>query len=453
MNPGHRTARRMVAALVAVAALAAPAQAGASSAGLSGGTLSVTSGAEASALTVTPSGSNLVVADANGDVGAGSACQQTTDTPRRVTCPAGDVTAVASSLGDGADSFDGSAVELPATVDGGSGDDRIATGAGDDTLAGGAGSDVLRGGGGTDTADYSDRLWWQPVFASLNGKADDGGLGEGDTIAGDVENVTGGASSDLLTGDGGANVLRGGPGNDSIDGDGGSDSIDGGTGDDRIAARDDFADAIACGAGSDSGLADAADTVAGDCEAVDKSAASLDQPPVDQPPAQQQPPAQDPPATQQPVGDDPPADDPPAERTSQGEAPVEITTKSALTLSPEGDLTIGIACTADSGTCKGTVELIELAGKIKARSVVAPARRRKLPKGAVLLGRRNFAIRAGRKKSVRMRLARNGRQRIIKKKKKRKTRARLVITVKAPDGTETTTEKNVTISPPKRGRR
>ncbi len=68
-----------------------------------------------------------------------------------------------------------------------------------------------------------------------------------------------------------------------------------------------------------------------------------------------------------------------------------------------------------------------------------------------MLGRRTFSVRAGRKKNIRMRLDRNGRQRIIKKKKK-KTRAKLVITTRAADGTKTTTTKNVTISAPKERR-
>jgi hypothetical protein len=140
------------------------------------------------------------------------------------------------------------------------------------------------------------------------------------------------------------------------------------------------------------------------------------------------------------------------ERENGDEAPVEITTPAAMELSRQGDLKIGVSCTAESGLCKGTIELIEQNGQLKARSVVNSARRRKASKKkATVLGRRNFSIRAGRKKNIRLRLDRRGRQRVIKK-KKRKTRAKLVITMRAADGTKTTTEKNVTISPPKERR-
>jgi hypothetical protein len=130
---------------------------------------------------------------------------------------------------------------------------------------------------------------------------------------------------------------------------------------------------------------------------------------------------------------------------------VSITTPSNIAMTKAGDITVGVACAADSGDCKGTIELVEQNGTIKARTVVTTARRRKAKKKATVLGRRNFSVRAGRKKNVRLRLARNGRQRIIKK-KKRKTRAKLVITMKSADGTKTTTTKNVTISPPKERR-
>ena len=129
---------------------------------------------------------------------------------------------------------------------------------------------------------------------------------------------------------------------------------------------------------------------------------------------------------------------------------MKITTPAAMVLTKSGELTIGVACAADRGDCKGTIELIEQDGTIKARTVVTTARRRKTKK-AIVLGRRSFSVRAGRKKNVRMRLARNGRQRIIKK-KKRKTKAKLVITMRTADGSKVTTEKNVTIQPPKERR-
>lgn len=222
-------------------------------------------------------------------------------------------------------------------------------------------------------------------------------------------------------------VVKGGDGDDEIITGAGADTIEGNSGNDRIVARDGTVDEIACGSGSDSGQVDADDKLADDCEsAVERPATSG---------------GTDPPATAVP----PATDGPPGDGDKP---PVAITTPSAITLSPRYDITIGVSCNAVSGSCRGTIELIMVNGKLKARSVVG-ARRRKVTKKGTVLGRRNFAVRSGRKKNVRLRLERRGRQRIIRKHKKRKIRAKLVVTVQAPDGTKTTTEKNVTISPPK----
>ena len=116
-----------------------------------------------------------------------------------------------------------------------------------------------------------------------------------------------------------------------------------------------------------------------------------------------------------------------------------------MTLSARGDIPVGITCAAAAGVCKGTIELVEVGGAIKARSQVGTAGAK--PR-QVVLGRRSFRIAAGKRQTVQIRLDRRGRQRIIKK-KKRKTRAKLVITTTAPDGTKTTTVKSVQIAPPK----
>src|SRR5687768_10682868 len=82
MHWGSHITRRTIAALVAAAALAVPAQAGAATASLSGATLNVNSGNEATELTVTISGSSFVVADAGADVWAGFPCTATADAPK-----------------------------------------------------------------------------------------------------------------------------------------------------------------------------------------------------------------------------------------------------------------------------------------------------------------------------------------------------------------------------------
>ena len=62
-----------------------------------------------------------------------------------------------------------------------------------------------------------------------------------------------------------------GPGSDGVQGADGDDRIHGGPGDegdDRIIVRDGQRDVVTCGPGFDRVLADAADSVAADCEAV-----------------------------------------------------------------------------------------------------------------------------------------------------------------------------------------
>jgi Ca2+-binding RTX toxin-like protein len=129
------------------------------------------------------------------------------------------------------------------------------------------------------------------VTVTLDETDDDGEAGEHDAVAVSTENVTGGAGDDVLTGSSAGNALSGGPGNDrlggadgddrldggpgadQLDGGPGTDAFAGGDGDDTLAARDGTAEpGIACGAGTDSVAADAADVAAADCEAVDRPA-------------------------------------------------------------------------------------------------------------------------------------------------------------------------------------
>ncbi|MFY9290180.1 MAG: Ig-like domain repeat protein [Methylorubrum rhodinum] len=102
--------------------------------------------------------------------------------------------------------------------------------AGANAFRGGLGRDRIDGRGGIDTADYSDKK--AAVSVALNGSIAVsvlvGGVVE-DTLL-NVENVTGGAGNDLLTGDGYGNVLRGLAGNDTLCGRVGRDRLDGGAG-------------------------------------------------------------------------------------------------------------------------------------------------------------------------------------------------------------------------------
>lgn len=207
---------------------------------------------------------------------------------RLAQCPASGITGIAALLGDGPDTG-GGMVPTPLLLDGGDDNDTLIGGVGDDLLLGGAGNDnllgepggdILDGGLGADDlrgnvgaapdaafdlADYSDRV--APVAATLDARRNDGEAGEGDMIFSDVEDIDGGAAGDTLVGDDQPNYLSGFDGDDHIDGAGGQDILDGGNGDDVISARDGSPDDILCGAGTDTVVADANDSLAG-CESV-----------------------------------------------------------------------------------------------------------------------------------------------------------------------------------------
>ncbi len=134
------------------------------------------------------------------------------------------------------------------SIEGGQGNDTLQGGAGQDTLLGGDDADVLEGGLGNDsldggagggldrdTASYASALL--AVTADLNfGEATGADIGD-DTLI-EIENLTGGAGDDTLTGDIEANVLNGGGGADTLFGDAGNDRLIGGGGDDVIDGGD-----------------------------------------------------------------------------------------------------------------------------------------------------------------------------------------------------------------------
>ncbi|KAF0189654.1 MAG: hemolysin-type calcium-binding [Desulfobulbaceae bacterium] len=96
-------------------------------------------------------------------------------------------------------------------------------GAGDDILIGGVGADALIGGIGTNTASYLNAT--SAVTASLTTGTGTLGEASGDTYS-SIQNLTGSAYNDNLTGDGYANKLDGGAGNDTLTGNAGDDIFD-----------------------------------------------------------------------------------------------------------------------------------------------------------------------------------------------------------------------------------
>jgi Ca2+-binding RTX toxin-like protein len=102
-------------------------------------------------------------------------------------------------------------------------------GPGDDRLEGLGGDDTLDGGSDVDTLEH--RLSTTAVTVNL-GKGTAQGAGA-DTLI-DIENATGTAKGDSLSGGSGANLLRGGAGADELQGRAGSDDLTGGDGRDRL---------------------------------------------------------------------------------------------------------------------------------------------------------------------------------------------------------------------------
>ena len=129
---------------------------------------------------------------------------------------------------------------------GGPGRDALLGGLGSDVLLGGAGPDRLDGGFGNDLASWIDHF--VGVDVSLDGLANDGAPGEGDSVGDAVEGLVGGPAADVLVGNDKPNKIKGGDGRDVIKGKGGNDSLDGGNGDNTIDGGD-GADAVTCGPG------------------------------------------------------------------------------------------------------------------------------------------------------------------------------------------------------------
>lgn len=173
------------------------------------------------------------------------------------------------------------------SIDGGSGNDFLRGGADTDTLLDGGGNDSVYGEGspdffragigtdyydaaddnlGGDTIDYSART--NPVFVSLDGVDNDGEAGELDKLL-RFEGIIGGAAGDVLIGSNTVNRIEGRGGNDTISGldgpdlivgEGGDDSIRGNGGDDILVGNDGN-DTITGLAGKDTVYGDAGNDV------------------------------------------------------------------------------------------------------------------------------------------------------------------------------------------------
>jgi hypothetical protein len=150
-----------------------------------------------------------------------------------------------------------------AVLDGGGGRDELRGAIGNELLMDGdldasgriadTRPDLIDGGGGVDALSYAGRT--DPVSVDLE-RGSGGGISEQDVIR-NVEELTGGAGDDRLSGDDNANRIDGGPGRDVLSGSDGDDEFL--RGDDRTY----------CGRGNDAIRAPrSADFLARDCEEV-----------------------------------------------------------------------------------------------------------------------------------------------------------------------------------------
>jgi Ca2+-binding RTX toxin-like protein len=181
------------------------------------------------------------------------------------------------------DTLTGSAVNN--TLDGRTGPDIVRGLAGDDTFPEGefaSGADDFSGGEGRDSVSYSQRR--AGITVDLDNVADDGAVGEGDNVRGDVELVATGLGDDVVLGNAAANEFSSSAGTDRFEGRGGpdvltaedgaagnrgTDTLLGGGGNDRVSVADEVLDNVRCGVGTgdrvfiDAGI----DTILG-CELV-----------------------------------------------------------------------------------------------------------------------------------------------------------------------------------------
>lgn len=189
--------------------------------------------------TITKTAGEIVIHDSTQAVLVDQSTGCTAVDGNTVSCPDVDIATIHVADATGNDSYTADpTVTRPITFTSEAGDDTFTGGNGNDRLHGtnDDGDDTFIGGNGTDTIDYSYK--YQSVNVSLDGERNDGGIGENDLIANDVENAVGSYANDIIIGSDGNNSLSGYYGNDVIDGKLGADSVLGGNGVDTVTYAD-----------------------------------------------------------------------------------------------------------------------------------------------------------------------------------------------------------------------
>jgi hypothetical protein len=257
--------------------------------------------------------------------------------------------------------------------------------------------------------------------------------------------VTSGAGADRVYTGASADSLTTGGGADWLDGGAGADFYSAGGGDDVVIARDGAREMVGCGTGNDIGTDDDNDYTNSDCESLGTT------PPSDPAaPGDPVPPAGDPSNPSDPTNPTDPAgpagnNDPTVGNGLTGPLNLEPPVVLAQTAPVKnGVAAIRIGCPLDAGGCKGTVELFLVKAKKKPGTMSAARRR-----PPARIGHAKFHARAGTKPTVRVRLDRRGRRRVMRR---RKLPVRVVVTTRTATGQTVRTARRIKLRAERRRR-
>jgi hypothetical protein len=118
--------------------------------------------------------------------------------------------------------------------------------------------------------------------------------------------------------------------------------------------------------------------------------------------------------------------------------PLLIRQTSAV-MSHRGTVTLMVQCRTRREACKGSVTLED-------KSAVRASAKRSRKQ---VIGRARYSARAGRTAKVKVRLSRNGRRRVLRK---RRIRCRVSATTKRRNGGRTTVRRDITVKAPRKPR-
>jgi hypothetical protein len=117
--------------------------------------------------------------------------------------------------------------------------------------------------------------------------------------------------------------------------------------------------------------------------------------------------------------------------------PATILPQSNIRVTPAGVALVRVACPGNAdGYCRGTI-VLQLPGAASRR---ASASRRRKP---LRIGRKKFAIKAGERPALQVRISRRGRREVLRRKRKRCT---IRVRMQMPDGTSVTTRRTIRIA-------